>query len=400
MTNIIQELTFRGLIYQKTPGIEEIFQKKTTCYFGIDPTSDSLHIGNLVGLLTLKRISDAGHRVILLIGSGTALIGDPSGKEKERPILPITVIQNNKQKIEKQLKKIFTIDNKNVIITDNIKWLKNLKLINFLRDIGKLITLNSILDLEFIKKRLNSQEGISFAESTYQLLQGYDFLNLYQKYGCEIQIGGSDQLGNIVQGIELIRKKINKKAYGLTYPLLIDPKTGKKFGKTETGKTIWLDPQKTSAFEFYQFFLNIDDEIAPQIFRYFSFKSIDEIIDLESRWEKNKETRILQKALAEELTELLFGTKEKNNVLKLTEILFETRPDKLNFSHIPLLKKYLPYKKSQFNLEENLVDLKLVQSKNEAKKIIKQNGVKAYFIPNKFYLIKKGKKEFGLLELQ
>jgi tyrosyl-tRNA synthetase len=400
MKNILEELSFRGLIYQKTQGIEEIFKRKTTCYIGVDPTSDSLHIGNLLGLLTLKRIQNFGHQVILLLGGGTALIGDPSGKEKERPILPIKVIEKNKQKIKKQLEKIFKIDNQNVILVDNADWLKNLKLIDFLRDAGKLVPLNSMLDLEFIKRRLETKEGISFAEFTYQLLQAYDFLNLFQKYHCEVQIGGSDQLGNIVQGIELIRKKLNQKAYGLVYPLLIDPKTGRKFGKTETGENIWLDPQRTSAFDFYQFFLNIDDELAPQIFRYFSFKNIKEIEALESEWQKNKEKRILQKALAGELTELLFGKEEKNNALRLTEILFEKRPESLTLDDVNFLKKYLPYKKDKFNLEKNLVDLGLVQSKNEAQRLIKQNGVKAYFVAGKFYLIKKGKKEFGLLEIK
>jgi len=400
MKNIIEELSFRGLIYQKTPGIEEIFKRRTTCYWGTDLTSDSLHVGHLLGLLTLKRVRDYGHRIIILLGGGTTLIGDPSGKEKERPILPIKVIEKNKQKIKKQLKKIFNFDNKNVILVDNADWLKNLKVIDFLREIGKFITVNSMLDLEFIKNRLQTKEGISFAEFTYQLLQAYDFLNLYQKYNCEVQIEGSDQWGNIVQGIELIRKKLNKKAYGLVYPLLIDPKTGRKFGKTETGETIWLDPQKTSAFEFYQFFLNIDDKLAPQIFRYFSFKNRKEIEDLENEWQKNKEKRILQKTLAEELTEMLFGKEEKNNALKLTEILFEKRPENLTLDDAIFLKKYLPYKKDKFNLEKNLVDLGLAHSKSEAQRLIKQSGVKAYFFANKFYLIKKGKKEFGLLEIK
>jgi len=400
MKNILEELSFRGLIYQQTPGVEKVFKRKTTCYFGIDPSGDSLHVGHLLGILTLKRIQNFGHRVILLLGGGTALIGDPSGKEKERPILPVEVIEKNKQKIKKQLEKIFKIDNQNVILVDNADWLKNLKLIDFLRDIGKLITVNSMLDLEFIKRRIETKEGISFAEFTYQLLQAYDFLNLFQKYNCEVQIGGSDQLGNIVQGIELIRKRLNQKAYGLVYPLLIDPKTGRKFGKTEAGENIWLDPQKTSAFDFYQFFLNIDDELAPQIFRYFSFKNRKEIEALESEWQKNKEKRILQKALAEELTELLFGKEEKINALRLTEILFEKRPESLTLEDINFLKKYLPYKKDKFNLEKNLVDLGLAQSKSEAQRLIKQNGVRAYFIIGKFYLIKKGRKEFGLLEIK
>ena len=400
MKNIINELSLRGLIYQATPGIEEVFKKRATCYLGIDLTGDSLHIGHLLGLLTLKRINNFGHRVILLLGGGTTLIGDPSGKEKERPILPAKVIEANKRKIKKQLEKFFEIDGKNVILVDNAVWLKNLSLIEFLRDIGKFVPLNSMLDLEFIKTRLQTQEGISFAEFTYQLLQAYDFLVLFQKYNCDVQIGGSDQLGNIVQGIELIRKKLNQKAYGLVYPLLIDPQTGKKFGKTEAGENIWLDPQKTPPFKFYQFFINVSDDLAPILMKYFSFKSIEEIENLEREWQNDKTSRILQKALAEELIELLYGKKEKENVIKLTKLLFEKKLENLNLTDINFLKKLLPYKKSKFNLEQNLIDLGLVNSKNEAKRLIEQKGVKYYFLLNKYYLIKKGKNEFGIIEIE
>ena len=397
MKSIIDELSWRGLIYQKTPGIEKVFERQTTCYLGIDVTSDSLHLGNLIGLLILKRIYNFGHRIILLLGGGTTLIGDPSGKEKERPILPKEVIEANKKKIKKQLERIFEFDNKNVLLVDNADWLKNITLIEFLREIGKLLTLNSMLDLEFVKTRLQTQESISFAEFTYQLLQAYDFLVLFQKYKCEVQIGGSDQWGNIVQGIELIRKKLNQKAYGLVYPLLLDPKTGRKFGKTEKG-AIWLDPQKTSPFELYQFILNLSDDFAPVCMRYFSFKSKKEIEEIEHQWQKNKEERILQKVLAEELLEILYGGKEKENVLKLVKLLFETEPSKLTQKDVEFLKKFLPYKKDEFNLEKNLIDLGLAESKSSAKRLIEQKGVKVFFLLNKFYLFKKGKNQFGLLE--
>lgn len=400
MRNIINELSLRGLIYQATPGIEEVFKKRTTCYLGIDLTGDSLHIGHLLGILTLKRISNFGHRVILLLGGGTTLIGDPSGKEKERPILPLEVIEANKRKVKKQLEKFFKFDGKNAILVDNALWLKNLTLIEFLRDIGKFTSLNSMLDLEFIKTRLQFREGISLAEFTYQLLQAYDFLVLFRKYNCQVQIGGSDQLGNIVQGIELIRKKLNQKAYGLTYPLLIDPQTGRKFGKTESGDNIWLDLQKTSSFKFYQFFVNIADDLAPTLIKYFSFKSIEEIESLEKEWQKNKASRILQKSLAEELIEFLYGKKEKENMIKLTKLLFETKYESLNLSNINFLRKFLPYKKGKFNLEKNLIELGLVNSKNEAKRLIEQKGVRYYFFLDKYCLIKKGKNEFGIIETE
>ncbi|GIW67171.1 MAG: tyrosine--tRNA ligase [Candidatus Parcubacteria bacterium] len=399
MKTIIDELSLRGLIYQATPGIEETFRKETVCYFGVDLTGDSLHLGHLLGLLTLKRINNFGHKVILLLGGGTTLIGDPSGKEKERPILPIEVIEANKRKIRKQLERIFDFDKKNVILVDNALWLKDITLIKFLREIGKFVPVNSMLDLEFIKTRLQAKEGISFAEFTYQLLQSYDFLVLFQKYNCQVQIGGSDQLGNIVQGIELIRKKLNQKAYGLVYPLLIDPQTGRKFGKTEAGENIWLDPQKTPPFKLYQFLFNVSDDLTPTLMRYFSFKDLKEIEELENEWQKNKASRILQKSLAEELVELLYGQKEKENVIKLTKLLFETKPEDLNLAEINFLKKFLPYKKDKFNLEKNLIDLGLVHSKNEAKRLIDQKGVKSYFLLKRFYLIKKGKNDFGIIEI-
>ncbi len=401
MKDIIEELNWRGLIYQKTPDIEEISKRKTAVYLGIDPTGESLHIGHLLGILTLKRFLNYGHKIFLLIGGGTALIGDPSGKEKERPILTLKEIEKNKRKIQEQLKKFFEIDNKNVFLVDNKNWLQNLKLIDFLRDIGKVISVNSMLDLEFVKNRLQSDEGISYAEFTYQLLQAYDFLILFQKYTVEVQIGGSDQWGNIVQGIELIRKKLNKKAYGLTYPLLVDPQTGKKIGKTESGENIWLDSQKTSSFDFYQFFVNLDDNLAPILMRYYSFKTKEEIEEIEKEWLKDKEKRLLQKSLAEELTEIVFGREEKEKAVKLTRLLFETSLDILNLQDIKFLQKNLPsIKEKKFDLENSLLGLGFVNSKSEARRLINQKGVNFYNFYEKYYLIKKGKNKFGIVEIE
>lgn len=400
MKDIIEELNWRGLIYQKTPGIEEVFKRKTTVYLGFDPTGESLHIGHLLGISMLKRFLNYGHRIFLLVGGGTALIGDPSGKEKERPILPVEEIEKNKRKIRKHLQKFFKIDNKKVFLVDNGGWLRNLKLINFLRDIGKVISVNSMLDLEFVKNRLESDEGISYSEFTYQLLQAYDFLVLFQKYKVEVQIGGSDQWGNIVQGIELIRKKLNKKAYGLTYPLLVDPKTGKKIGKTESGENIWLDPQKTPPFDFYQFFVNLDDNLVPTLMKYYSFKTKEEIEEIEKEWLKDKEKRLLQKLLAGELTEIVFGKEEKEKAEKLTRLLFETSLDKLNLQDIKFLQKSLPStKEKKFDLENSLLNLGFVNSKSEARRLINQKGVIFYNFYEKYYLIKKGKNKFGIVEI-
>jgi tyrosyl-tRNA synthetase len=401
MKDIIEELGWRGLIYQKTPGIEDILKRKTAVYLGFDPTSDSLHLGNFLGILVLKRFLNYGHKIFLLIGGGTALIGDPSGKEKERPLLSIKEVEINKRKIKKQLERFFEIDQKNVFLVDNSQWLKNLKLIDFLRNIGKLISVNSMFDLEFVKKRLESEEGISYAEFTYQLLQAYDFLKLFEDYNVEIQIGGSDQWGNIVQGIELIRKKLNKKAYGLTFPLLIDPKTGKKFGKSEIAENIWLDENKTKPFDFYQFFINIDDELAPILIRYYSLKSKEEIEEIEESWQREKEKRLLQKTLAEELTELVFGKKEKDRVIKLTQLLIEKPVENLTLDDLKFLKQNIPFKKEKkFNLEENAVYFGLAESKSEARRLKEQKGLLFFQIHQKYYLLKKGKNKFALIEVE
>jgi len=395
--DFLEELKKRGLIYQATPDIEEFFKRKGTLYLGIDPTSDSLHLGHYLGLSLLKRFYLHGFKIIVILGGGTAKIGDPSGKVKERPILPLEVLEKNKISLKKQIKKFIPIDGKKVKLIDNAKWLDNLKLMEFLRDVGKMVSINSMLDLETVRQRLSSQESMSFAEFTYQLLQAYDFFVLFKKYGCELQIGGSDQWGNIVQGIELIRKKLNKKAYGLVYPLLIDPKTGRKFGKTEAGETLWLDPKKLHPFIIYQFLINLDDEFSKNLLYYFSFKSLEEIEKIIEEGEKKKEERKIQKTLAEEVIFNLYGKKVLDEVLKITKILFEKNFEEISLEDIKLLKNAIPRVKikEKLPLEEILVQLNLAKSKSEARNLI--SSVKT-LEKGKFILIKKGKKDFGLVE--
>ncbi|MBI2633720.1 MAG: tyrosine--tRNA ligase [Parcubacteria group bacterium] len=401
--NFLDELSWRGLIYQKTPGIEKLFDRKTTLYFGIDPTAESMHIGNLLGALTLRRAQEFGHKVILLAGGGTVMIGDPSGKEKERPILTKEVIERNKAKLKAQLSSLFEFRGKNAIMLDNSDWLSKTSLITFLREAGKYISANSMLDLEAVKTHITRREGISLAEFTYQALQAFDFLMLYEKYGCEVQIGGSDQWGNIIQGVELIRKKSGKEAHGLSYPLVVDPKTGKKIGKSEGGGNIWLDPEKTHPFAFYQFLLNLEDDLAPQFLRYYSFKSRDEIESLEKSWEKDKSKRLIQKELAFELTSLIHGKKSADQVKKITEILFEKRKGKLSEKDLTFAKTALPQSKisstKEFSLEKALVDTGLASSKNEARRLVSQKGASAELFFGKFYLIRKGKNDFALVEV-
>jgi len=392
-----EELKQRGLVYQVTPGIEEFFQKKGTLYLGFDLTADSLHIGNYLGLSLLKRFYLQGFKIIVILGGGTSKIGDPSGKISERPILPLKVLEKNKKNIKKQIEKFIPIDGKKVKLIDNSEWLDNLNLMEFLRDVGKVVSINSMLDLETVKKRIENQEMMSFAEFTYQLLQAYDFFMLYKKYGCELQIGGSDQWGNIVQGIELIRKKLSKKAYGLVYPLLVDPKTGRKFGKTETGETLWLDPKRLHPFKMYQFLINLDDELAKNLLYYFSFKSFEEIKKIIEESDKRKEERIIQKALGEEIVLNLYGKKVLDEVLKITKILFEKNFEEISLEEIKILKNAISTIKikEKLPLEEILVQLNLSKSKSEARNLI--SSVKI-LEKGKFLLVKKGKKDFGLVE--
>jgi tyrosyl-tRNA synthetase len=389
------------LIHQKTRGIEKALQKKTTIYLGIDLTADSLHIGHLVGLLTAKRAVQFGHRIIILTASGTTMIGDPSGKDQERPILARKIIEKNKKATKRQIEKIF--GTKDFLILDNFDWLKPLNFLEFLRDIGKLIPVNSMLDKEAVRTRLERKSGISFAEFSYQLLQAYDFLFLFERYNCLAQIGGSDQWGNIIQGVELVRKKISKQAFGLCFPLVEDPSSGRKFGKTEAGRTVWLDSNKTHPFELYQFFINVSDRLTPVLTRYYSFKSKQEIEKLEQEWQKQKESRLLQKQLAFEIASLAHGSAIAKKVKKISEILFEKSKDDLNKSDLEFIKTSLPYlaikRSRKIDLEQMVFELGLEASKSAARRLVLQNGARAEKLFNNFFLVSKGKRDYGIIEL-
>lgn len=402
MRNFFEELKRRGLIYQASPGLEEQLKKPTTFYLGIDPTGDSLHIGHLLGFLILKQALNFGHKVIVVVGGGTSLIGDPSGKEEERPLLPREMIEKNKEKLKSQITKIF--QGKQFLMVDNFDWLSKITLTDFLREIGKHVSLNSMLDLEAVKTRFSRQQGLSFAEFSYQLLQAYDFLMLYKKYDCQVQIGGSDQWGNIIQGVELIRKKENGQAFGLSYPLIVNPKTGKKFGKTEKGISIWLDEKKTSPFAFYQFLLNVDDQLAPQLLYFFSFDSVEALDKIKKQWQEKKEERLIQKKLADELTTLIFGEEKMIQANKITNILFNQTVDQLAKDDIEFIKNSLPYvcwpKEKQFDLVEAVYLSGLSSSKKDARRLIGQNGIKDFFLFKKYHMLKKGKKEWAVVEIE
>ena len=371
-----------------------------TLYWGIDPTGDSMHVGHLLGVMVAKRFLAAGHSVIVLVGGGTSMIGDPSGKNEERPVLPKETIEENKRKLKKIIEKLLGVAEGKVTMVDNADWLEKVSLIDFLREVGKYMPISAMLDKEMVKTRLD--QGISYAEFSYQLLQAYDHLVLFNEKGCNLQIGGSDQWGNIVTGVDLIRKKTGKTAHAFSFPLIVDPKTGRKFGKSEKGASIWLEAHKTHPFLLYQFFINASDELITTLVDYFSFKSLSEIKRLKKEWSQNKEARLLQKELAYELVTVAHGEKVANECIKVAGILFDRNSGSLSLEDLDFVKGALPtmkVNKDDLKLENALLEMELVGSKGEANRLIKQNGVHSEKLFGKYVLVRKGKKEYGLVEL-
>ena len=324
--NFIEELKWRGMIHDIMPGTEELLQKEVTKgYIGFDPTADSLHLGHMVQVMLLVHFQRAGHIPIALVGGATGMIGDPSGRSEERSLLDEPTLRKNQEGIKKQLSKFldFQSDKENTaIMVNNYDWMKEYSFLGFIRDIGKHITVNYMMAKDSVKKRLGSDygEGMSFTEFSYQLVQGTDFLHLYNNYGCKLQMGGSDQWGNIVTGTELIRRKTGGEAYALTSPL-ITKSDGSKFGKTESGN-VWLDPEKTSPYHFYQFWLNVSDEDAEKYIKIFTLLGRDEIGSLISDHKRSPHERILQKRLAEEMTTMVHSRDDLDAAVEASQILF------------------------------------------------------------------------------
>ncbi len=397
--SLFDELQKRGLIAKHTPKLPELLKTKTTLYIGFDPTADSLHLGHLLPLTIARRALNFGHKIIFILGGGTALIGDPSGKNKERPIIPEEKIKENIKSISAQIGKFMTIDDKKLKLVNNAIWLKKLSLLEFLREVGKEAGINSMLDLEIVRKRLDKHEFMSFAEFTYQLIQTYDFYVLFTKYNCRVQYGGTDQWGNIVQGIQFIKKKTGSQVHGFAFPLITDPATGKKFGKTEKGKAVWLNPEKTPPFHFYQFLLNTSDALAEKLIFYYSFLSIDKIKDLINKHRKQPEKRLLQQQIADEITEIVHGKKAVQTIKNLNNILF-TSPENLEKIPPTELKRVFPLKKIEKELPlSSLVMISgLADSKKEAERLIKQNAIKLFTTTN-YKIIKKGKKNFSIVAI-
>ncbi|MEQ6377822.1 tyrosine--tRNA ligase [Bacillaceae bacterium S4-13-56] len=418
--DIIKDLKKRGLVHQITDeeGLrQQLNNGPVTLYCGFDPTADSLHVGNLLAILTLKRFQVAGHRPIALVGGGTGLIGDPSGRSSERSLNEDNVVEEWANKIKEQLSKLLDFSDKEngAKLVNNYDWLSGMRVIEFLRDVGKHFGVNYMLAKESVEARI--ERGISFTEFSYMILQSWDFLNLYREHGCSLQIGGSDQWGNITAGLELIRKTNateEDKAFGLTIPL-ITKADGTKFGKT-AGGAIWLDPEKTTPYEFYQFWINADDRDVLRFLHFFTFLSEEEMAILEKQVEERPEERAAQKRLAEEVTRLVHGEEALAQAKKITESLFSGNLADLTASDIRVGFKDVPSVKiedSEMNLVDLLVESKIVSSKRQAREDI-QNGA-IYIngernqdfqhvwndgdrIEGMYTIIRRGKKKYFLIE--
>ncbi len=325
--NFVQELKWRGMIQDMTPGTEEQLQKEmTTAYLGIDPTADSLHIGHLVGVMMLRHFQRSGHKPIALIGGATGMIGDPSGKSKERVLIDEERLRHNQEALKKQLSRFldFESDAPNAaILVNNYDWMKEFSFLDFIRNVGKMITVNYMMSKDSVKRRLSGEagtDGMSFTEFTYQLLQGYDYVHLNEIHGCKLQLGGADQWGNITTGTEMIRKMSGNEVFALTCPL-ITKADGKKFGKTEQGN-IWLDKRYTSPYRFYQFWLNVSDDDADKYIKIFTSLPKEEIDSIIAEHAQAPHLRLLQKRLAQEVTVMVHGNDEYNKAVEASNILF------------------------------------------------------------------------------
>ncbi|MBQ8045972.1 MAG: tyrosine--tRNA ligase [Bacteroidales bacterium] len=425
--NFVEELRWRGMIHDIMPGAEEQLNKEmTTAYVGIDPTADSLHIGHLVSIMMLKHLQMAGHKPLAVVGGATGMIGDPSFKAAERKLLTVEEIQHNVDCIRKQLEKFLSFDENDANaaeILNNYDWMKDYLFLDFIRDVGKHITVNYMMAKDSVKKRMET--GISFTEFTYQLLQGYDFLTLYREKGCRLQMGGSDQWGNITTGTELIRRMEGGEAYALTCPL-ITKADGTKFGKTEGGN-VWLDPEKTSPYKFYQFWLNCSDEDTSRYIRIFTLLSKEEIDRLEEEHKTAPHLRILQKALAKDITIRVHSEKDYEAAVAASEILFgkgttemlqqlDKETLKSVFEGVPTFEISRELLKGE---GVNIVELtasetNMFASKGEVKRALKENSISlnkakitdTYQVTEKdllsdsIILVQKGKKNYYLVEVK
>ena len=426
-SNFVEELRWRGMVQDVMPGLEEhLAEEMRTAYVGFDPTADSLHIGNLVGIMMLRHFQEAGHKPIALVGGATGMIGDPSGKSAERNLLDETTLRFNQEAIKGQLSRFLDFESNASNIAEmvnNYDWMKEISFLEFIRDIGKHITVNYMMAKDSVKKRVtaDAKEGMSFTEFTYQLVQGFDFLHLYQHHDCSLQMGGSDQWGNITTGTELIRRKAAGKGYALTSPL-ITKADGSKFGKTEEGN-IWLDPHRTSPYKFYQYWMNTSDEDAERYIKIFTLLTKDAIDELVQAHQGAKHERLLQKRLAEEVTLMVHSKTDLENAKQASTILFgKATAESLNaldentfldvFEGVPQAKLSKDAISAGLDMIAALsAQTGFLSSNGEARRELKQNAIsvnkekvtEAYtitdkdLINDKYILLQRGKKNYFLI---
>ena len=425
--NLIEELQWRGMIQDIMPGTEEQLQKEmTTAYIGFDPTADSLHIGSLVPILLLVHLQKAGHKPIALVGGATGMVGDPSGKSEERNLLSEDVLQRNVAGVKKQLEQFLDFDAQKTNaaeMANNYDWFKEFSFLQFIREAGKHISINYMMAKDSVKKRLEGESGMSFTEFTYQLIQGYDFYYLYTNKNCKLQMGGSDQWGNIVTGTELIRRKAGGEAFAFTCPL-ITKADGSKFGKSEKGN-VWLDATKTSPYEFYQFWLNTSDADAERYIKIFTFLPQEEINALLAEHRGNEHQRKLQKRLAEEVTTFVHGGEHLQKAIKATDILFSKNTMEIIASlsneqldevlaGVPAIEVEKDKLDATPDVVSFLADAQVFPSKGEARKLVQGGGVSlnkqkvtdvgakvemSSFVNGKYLFVQKGKTNYYLLKV-
>ncbi len=420
-TDFVEELRWRGLLHDMMPGTDELLKKETTCgYIGFDPTADSLHIGSLTQIFTLMRFQKAGHRPIALVGGATGMVGDPSGKSAERNLLDEEALNRNVRGIQQQLEKFLDFSNPatGAILVNNYEWMKDYSFLHFIRDVGKHLTISYMMAKDSVKNRLET--GMSFTEFSYQLLQAFDYYTLYKKHNCKVQMGGSDQWGNITSGTELIRRKEGGEAYAITTQL-VKKADGTKFGKTEGGN-IWLDKHKTSPYRFYQFWINSSDEDAKNYIRIFTFLPKEEVERLCAEHEQDPGKRILQKTLAKELTTLVHSEADYTAALDASKILFSGGLSELkaldDATFLDIFDGVQQFEISRSDLETGISVTDLLAekttvfpSKSEARKLIQGGGLSInkekveshelritldHLLKNKYLVIQKGKKNYYL----
>ena len=422
--NFIEELRWRGMIHDMTPGTEEALAKgMTSAYIGYDPTSDSLHIGNLASIMMLVHFQKAGHKPIALVGGATGMIGDPSGKSEERNLLDENILRHNQACIQQQLEKFLDFSGvlNSAEMVNNYEWTKNFTFLHFLRDVGKHITVNYMVAKDSVKNRMNSGSGISFTEFSYQLVQGYDFCWLYENKQVRLQMGGSDQWGNIITGTELIRRMLGGEAFALTCPL-ITKADGGKFGKTESGN-IWLDPRRTSPYKFYQFWMNTSDEDAAQYIKKFTLFTKSEVDSLVSEHQQAPHLRVLQKALAKDITIRVHSEDEYKAAVEASEILFGkgTAETLKKLSEDTLLSVFEGVPQCEIVSSDLAAGISIIDflshktgifsSNGEARRMLKEGGVQinkqkagedlildeSFLLRKKYLLVQKGKKNYYLV---